>query len=375
MTSDRPTNRDAPAELSPGGGRSRLVLALQLLGFLIGLGLFGWTLSIALSPGNRAQLERLGGATLGEVALLLGLSSGTLVLNGLIFWAALVPAKRLRLADVQATNAIASFLSYLPFKLSVMARVVIHSRRDGVPVLTIGAWLGAVGVVMGVAFAPLVGASLWRKGLDPAWWAVVLGGMAALGALVVGASRAFAHERGLARIHRWFDPLPVPILHRFLRSPAFARLHAGFAMTGDARVVAGTTGVRVIDVGVQAARFVVVARILDLPIGMEEATLVASTYFLIGVVSPAGSVGTREAGVVGLCEMLEIGGGTAFATAAVIVTATESIVFALGAATGIAWLRPDRLMRLSGPAAGAHGPSAASLHPEATPIEPGGADD
>jgi len=344
MDEDGVVNEPSPG-VGPGGPwRGRVKLAGQLVGFAVGLGLLVWALSRALSPENRDQLERLGSASALEVGVLFGLSAATLALNGVIFWATLAPARRLGFVDVQATNAIASFLSYLPFKLSVMSRLVIHTRRDGVPLLTVGAWFGAVGAVMGVAFVPLIAASLWRKGLDGAWWTVVIAGCGALGLAVVMVSRALAHQRGLDRIHRVFDAVPAPIVHRALRSEAFARMHAGFAMLGDARAVALTVGLRLIDGPCSGCGFVVIARILGLSIGLEEATLVASTYFLIGVVSPAGSLGTREAGVIGLCRALDIGGGQAFATAALAVTAAESIVFALGAAAGIAWLRPDRLL-------------------------------
>ena len=59
-------------------------------------------------------------------------------------------------------------------------------------------------------------------------------------------------------------------------------------------------------------------------------------------------LGTREGGVVGLAGLLGISGGILPVT--LLVGATEAVVNLAGAALGVAWLRPDRLLRA--PAAG-----------------------
>ncbi|HRQ74272.1 MAG TPA: hypothetical protein PLU35_14715, partial [Phycisphaerales bacterium] len=144
--------------MNPPNARRKpyLRLAVQGLGFVAGLVLLGWCVRAALSPENREQLSKLGDAPAWAVAALLGLSVASVALNGLAFWCALLPARRLHASDVIATNALATFLNYLPFKLSAISRVVIHNRRDRVPLLTIGGWFGAVLGVMVVSLAPLV---------------------------------------------------------------------------------------------------------------------------------------------------------------------------------------------------------------------------
>jgi len=327
--------------------RPYLRLLLQGIGFVGALVLLGWCVRAALSPGNREQLSRLGDAPAWSVAALLGLSAASVALNGVAFWCALLPARRLHASDVIATNALATFLNYLPFKLSAISRVVIHNRRDRVPLLTIGGWFGAVLGVMIVALAPLVAASLWRQSVDGVWWAVALIGPVATGGGLVALARPFANDRGLARLHAVLDPLAVGPLRRALRSERFAQLHAGVTMLADARAVAVGIGVRLADVAVQTARFVLAASILGVSLPWDHAALVASSYFLISVVSPFGMLGTREAGTVWLAAALGLAGGSDAATHPLVVvtlfiTGTESVVLLAGAAWAVLWLRRER---------------------------------
>jgi hypothetical protein len=110
-------------------------LCVQALGFVLALVLLGWCIRAALSEENREQLERLGNASAGQVLLLLGLSAATLLLNGLLFWVTLRPVQRVPVVDHLATNALATFLALLPFKLGTLVRVAINTQ----PVLCIAA--------------------------------------------------------------------------------------------------------------------------------------------------------------------------------------------------------------------------------------------
>ena len=215
--------------------RRRGRLALQLGGFAIGLGLLGWCIKLALSEENREQIARLGEASPGPVLALIALSAATIALNGLIFWVTIRPERRVPLGDTIAVSALATFLNYLPFKLSVLSRILIHNQRHGVPVLTIGAWFAAVLVGVAAAIGPLSLASLWRREVDALWWAASLGGVAAAGIVVVAAASVFAGKRGIERMHRMLDPMALAVLHRAVRSNRFAQLHTVFAMLASAR--------------------------------------------------------------------------------------------------------------------------------------------
>jgi hypothetical protein len=343
---------------STGRARRAIRLAFQAVGFIIGLALLGWCIRTALSPENREQLAKLGEADPGQVGILLALSAATLTINGLIFWATLEPVRKLRAIDVLATNAVGTFLAYLPFKLGAVTRVAIHNRRDRVPLLTIGAWFGAMLVVMLAAYVPVTGASLWRRGVDAAWWAAGLGGAALLAALATTVARPFAGERGLARLHRALDGIRLPLVASLARSERFAQLHAGATMLACPKAVAISTLLRLTDVGVLAARFVVAGAIVGVAFGWEEAVLVASAYYLIGVVSPFGVLGAREAGTVWMAGALGLAASSgqpadevarSLTVLTLFITGTESVVLLAGAAAGVVWLRPDRLLRAKEP--------------------------
>jgi hypothetical protein len=342
--------------MSAQASRSRraLRLVVQGLGFLIGLALLGWCVRAALSPENREQLQRLGEADPADVALLMALSAGTLILNGLFFWSALRPARRIRIADHLAVNALCSFLAFLPFKLGALTRVAINNRRDRVPLFTIGAWYGAILVVMVAIYAPAMGASLWRRGVDAVWWVSVLGGSLLACAAVVAVARQFAGERGLVRLHRLLDGARLPGLGALGRTERFAQLHAGATMLASPVDVFAAGAMRAADLAIMSARFVVAGAIVGHHFGWEQAVLVASAYYIIGVVSPTGMLGAREAGTVWMAGALGLAGGGAQSAEEVarsltvltlFITGTESIVLLAGAAAGVAWLRPDRLLR------------------------------
>ncbi len=326
--------------------RSAGKIAVQLAGFAIGLGLLAWTAREALKPENREPLSNLGDADPGVVALLFGCSLATLVINGLIFWVVLRPEKKTPVSDMVATNAFTTMLAYLPFKLSLVARVALHNRRDGVPLLTIAAWFGAVGALIFVAMGPVSAASLWRKGVDVWWWVGSLGGVGlCLGILLVAAG-LLAHERGLQRIHAITDPLKIGPVNRFLRTESFGKMHGVFGMLAHPWASIGATGLRLLDIGVLTLRFLAAAWILDVELGWEQAVLFASTYFMIGMLSPFGMLGTREAGSIGVAGLLGFGdAGESLAVVILIVTASESLAYLFGGVLGGVWIRPDRLVR------------------------------
>lgn len=329
-------------------------LCVQALGFVLALVLLGWCIRAALSEENREQLERLGNASAGQVLLLLGLSAATLLLNGLLFWVTLRPVQRVPVVDHLATNALATFLALLPFKLGTLVRVAINNRRDRVPLLTIGAWYGVMLLVMVLALGPAAVASLWRRQLDGVWWAMSLGGAVAGACVLVLAARPLAGVRGLARLHRMLDRSRVPVVGRLSRSDHFARVHSSAAMCASPAGVFGALLLRFADLAVMSWRFVVAGSIVGVGFGWDEAVVVALSYYVLGMLSPVGMLGARDAGTVWMAGMLGLVssmGSSATEVArsltvlTLFVTGTESVVLLAGAAAGLARLRPDRLVR------------------------------
>lgn len=322
--------------------RSRKPLIVSLIAFAAGLGLLAWCVSIAFGPENREEIAKLKSASIAQIAGLLGLSLASLFINGVIFQATLRPVRTLGIGDVASTNAIAAFLGYLPAKIGLVIRIGIHSRRDRVPLLMIGAWFAAVAVVMLLTIACLVAASLIARRIDAVWWSVLAGCSILGGGVLVGGSRFFAGERGLERIRTLIGFGP---LRKILASRAFANVHAATAMLADAKVVALTMGLRIVDIALQAARVPLAAAILGHTLPYAQAFMIASTSFIIGIISPGGPVGAREAGVTKLCELLDIPNAKAFALVALLVSATEAVAYLIGALAGAAWLGPRSLLR------------------------------
>tara|TARA_E500000318_G_scaffold1676_7_gene2305 strand:+ start:64037 stop:65119 length:1083 start_codon:yes stop_codon:yes gene_type:complete len=331
---------ETPNPIKPS--RSAVGVSVQIIGFAIGIFLLGWAVRMALRPENREQLSKLSDATPGELMLLLVLAALSVGFNGIIFWVVLNPIHRIRATDVIATNAIATFLAYLPFKLSVVSRFVIHNRRDKVPVLTIGAWIIAEAILMGAALTPLVLTSIWLKEVNLLWWIVSLTGVCVGTAIGSALARQLAGDVGLTRLSK------IGIGEKLSGSDAFSRIHSGFEMLGHPRATLIANAFRLIDIITFALRFYVAARVLELPISMQDALLLGATYFIIGAASPAGMLGTREAGTIGIAELVGISsnalsetesGQVPIAATVLFVTAVEAIVNLGCAGFGIAWLK------------------------------------
>lgn len=346
---------------SPNSRRA-LRIAVQIVGFLAGIAALGWCVHTALKPENREQFAKLSTAPTKLIILMLLLSLVSLILNGLAFWIALLPVKRLKVVDVLATNGVCSFLAYLPFKLSAIMRFVIHNRRDKVPVATISAWFATLAVVMAVVFTVMIATVLHYGKIDAIWLVLTLGGLGVSGLILLLIARRFRGEIGLQRMERLVGFTRIPALKKPLRWKLWLQLHAGFDMIASPGALYGAMLNRLLDAGVQAARFVIAAKIFQVDLTLEQSILVSMLYFIVGVASPSGLVGLREGGAAVLAGQLlqKAGlssdqGRSMFSAVALLVSASEAIAYLTGGAIGLAWLRPDRLLKLRA----------------STPVEPG----
>jgi len=330
-------------------GRSVLRVLVQLVGFLASIGALGWAVSVALREENRAQLENLQNASVGQIMAIVGLSFGSVAINGILFWVVIRPVHSIRMTDVISTNAIATFLAYLPFKVSLIARVTIHKKRDGVPVLMIGAWFAAVAVLMLAVLGPMALVSFLLQEVNALWWVGVVGSVAVSVVVLIGIARVFYGDRGVRRI------ASVGIMKGLTERESFTKLHAGFDMIASPWSSAWAGVLRMADVLAFAGRFLVAASVLGLPISGSDALLLGSVYFIIGVLSPFGMLGTREAGTIGAAALFGVsaaaigeGGASPIAAAVVFVTAVEAVVNLGCAGFGVAWLRISPEKRGSG---------------------------
>jgi hypothetical protein len=302
---------------------------LQVLGFALCLVALIWCVRAALSPENREQLARVTSAP-GAIAALVALTLLSLLCNGLIFWATLRPVRRVPLADMLAINALGTFLAYLPFKASMFARVAIHNRRHALPVTLTAGWFAAIAAVLLCTVGPPTAASLWRGRLDAPWWIASLGGIAALAVVMVVVAR---------RIARWLAPSSA--LTTRARA-ALANIAQAFVILADARAVAATIALRILDTAAQALRLMLAASVIGHPLAAGDAVIISVCFFVIGIVSPAGMLGVREAGAAGVAGILAVAGSHEFAPVALLVGSAEAVTNLAAAALGVTWLLATR---------------------------------
>ncbi|MBL8761564.1 MAG: hypothetical protein JNL50_09705 [Phycisphaerae bacterium] len=331
--------------------RGPLSIVVQLAGFAGGIALLAWCVREALRPENRDKLDRLADASPAQITGLLALSLASLAVNGLSFRSLLFPVQRLRVADILAVNSLCTWLNYLPFKLGAITRVLIHNRRDGVPVFTIGAWFLGLVLVMLAVCGPLIGVSLLRPRVDALWIALSLAGVLVAAAVLHMLARAASGDHGRARATSFLSTLTLGLSARPFAQTPVRHAIAGADMLASRRSFVATILWRVADLSLQAARFMLAAQVIGHALSADRALLAALAFFLIGVFSPAGMLGTREGGTAWLLPLVaSVGEDTSwFAAAVLVVGASELIANTACAALGLMYLRPDRLLRAAKP--------------------------
>jgi len=294
-------------------------VAFQLVGFAISIALFLWVIRQATSEENAESLERLRNAAVGPVLGLLALTAASVLLNGLIFWVTVRPLRKLDPVGVVGVNAIATFLSILPFKIGFLSRALIHRSRDGMPIIDLASWFISVSLLGMSVFVPLGVISLWRGELDGVWWA-------ASGASIVFACVAAVVLGRLSQKHAWLAKLSLGSW-RIVMHPS---------------AVISSTTFRLMDVAALGGRFLVAASIIGQPISFAEAGKHGTAFYLISVLSPAGVLGFRETA----SERLGMVSDAAeqFALIALLVTFAEILVAGGLALAAAAYLRVDKLL-------------------------------
>ncbi len=330
------------APRSAGDEPKRLMrTAVHMVGFALCIGLLLWLIHRTVTdPETRDELISLADAPRGELAVLLALTAASMFLNGLTFWLIIRRVRPIPHSDVQAVNGVAYLMANLPMRFGLIFRVAVHHRRNRLPLLTIGGWMAATAVVMGIGLAPPLLAGIWRSEPDVWWWGVSLGGMTALAACVVLGARFFSTGHGWRLIDGFAERHPGALISRIIRSDSLSRLHEGVRMLADPATVAAAVAVRAFDMLVQGLRFMVAASVLGIALPLDQAVLLTIVYFTVDSIAPTGSLGLKEAAT----AMFATAVGEKNMDATVLtVTAAEIIVRFAGAGLGAIWLRPDRL--------------------------------
>ncbi len=304
-------------------------IALQLLGAGVGVALLWWALHLALSGKNADAIAKLKDAPPLKVAAMIALSALSLAINGVMFWLTLLPIKRIPVGETVAANFIATCLSILPFKLSLIVRTLVHIRKHKVTWKQMAAWYAAfAGLTLGTVL--IVGAVIY--------WSISRGGMLDLkvaGILVL----ALAGFMGLVHLCGRMIPL---VARRF---PKLAMLSLGAEKIAlSPGIVAGHVGLRVVDLCTYGLRFWIAASMIEVDLSPAQGMQVGCTNMLLRALAPAGTLGFTEAGTAAAGALMGLTKDTV-ALLALLCTAGEFMASLPLAVIAWIWLAPHKLWK------------------------------
>ena len=317
----------------------------QVVGFALGLGILGWVVVEAFGKMTPEDWDRLRGASTLQLTGLVGLGGASVILNGVIWWIAARPVRRMPLVDTMSVNALATLLAYAPFKLSVVFRATYHRVVDGLPVLTFGGWTAAIAATLVAGFGPALVLRLTPLAASPAvWLGVSVVGAVASAAVLAIASRSLSTGRGWRCVRRTTFRLRGRAGLRLVRGRLFTNVHAGAYMLASLPAVAAASVLRFVDGLGIGARFLIAAALLGYDLDTGTALVAGVAFFLIGALAPTGAAGVREGGASGVLALLGV--TEAVIPVVLFVTATQVLGELVVGGAALAWLGPRRLRGL-----------------------------
>ena len=277
-------------------------LAIQIAGFVIGVGLVLWCIQGALSGGGEGW-TKLQAADPLLVAGMLGCSLVSLLVNGALFWTTIRPVRRERFWALQGINFTSGLLNYAPIRLGLFSRFLYHMRVDRMSLLFLLGWFAVVTIAMAAVLGASVLATLLNPALDLVW------GLVFLSPLLL-----------LIVVLPWLASFRI--VTRFTKGGEAMLRHRGWFTAGLI--------LRTIDLGMWTLRIALAASILDLELATGDILIVAVAA-LVTAMNPLGRIGYREAAVRLLAGYLAAptGGGdldSTFAALAILESVSEAAV-------------------------------------------------
>ena len=310
MTSPESSESSAPSVFAPKR------VAIQLVGFVIGIGLLAWCIHGAW-PKNDEEMEgwtRLRDAPPLLLAGLLGLTALSALINGSMFAVSVKPLRPLPAWDLQRLNLLGNLLNYAPIRLGAAMRVVYHMRIDGLTLLQVGAWFATIAGVLIVSVVAFFGALMITEGVNVMWGVIAASGLIAGTVLVsIIASRVFSRPE-------------------FSGAGVIAR---------SGRTMSAIALLRTADIAVFVLRMTLAARILGLDLTPARLIALGIVAFASSLV-PFGRIGFREAAVAATAMWLGMEEGDVagrMAQLALLDSAGEVLFYVPAGAIFLPWLR------------------------------------
>ncbi len=241
---------------------------IQVVGFLVGLGLLGWCIRTAVLGGDLSKLRSASGF---QLMMLIVCTLVSVVANGAIFWVLLratreTIGKRVSFLDIQLVNVVVNFANYAPVRLGVILRFAHHRRVDGLSYVVMTAWYAAMAILLMLVFASIIVATVIRPGADVLWFLILVS------VLVVGLI-----------VIRY-----VASHHLFV-----ARLHGADRMLNHSTTLIVTIVLRLIDLAAFGGRLYYSLSIIGVAVSFRD-WLYLILISIVSSLSPVGSLGFRE---------------------------------------------------------------------------------
>lgn len=259
---------DQPRLLSPAK------VALQVAGFVVGVGLVVWVIRGALhaadDPSRAGIMESLQAAWHARPWLVAGLAVTTvlsLIIDGALFWLVLLPVRRLGFMEIQWLTLVAALSNLFPVRLGVPVRYTYHMRANRMRFWECTAWFVAVTMVILAALVAVVVATA-LDGHPDARWALIVLATLALCALALRAAVTFG--------------------------PIQRRLHGWDRMLTTQRTYWAGVLLRVAEILLWIARMWCAAEILNLGLSFATVTILGVAAIAV-MLNPFGRLGFREA--------------------------------------------------------------------------------
>ena len=288
-------------------------IAIQLVGFAVGVGLLIWCIVRAIGD-DHSGWENLFDADPLLIVGMLACSLGSAIINGSTFHVTIQPVRKVRWLDMQRINLVGNMLNYAPVRLGMIARIVYHVRVDRLGLLQVFGWFAFIGYFLALGVGACMTSTFATRDINMLWLALVLGQMA-IGALVlkvfVGNVLLEKYGRGVGKMIAY--------------QPG----------------VWGAAGLRLLDLAMYVGRMAIAMHILKIDLPMASAVILAVVALAAGLI-PFGRLGFREfcvaaaAGWIGTQEEAIDANMNALA---LVESAGEALVFIPGGALFLLWYR------------------------------------
>ena len=290
-------------------------LAIQLIGFAIGVSLIVWLARSAFETNGWEELSNR--ATPGTLAGLIICSLASILINGMNFWIVVRPVRREGFWAIQSVNATASMLNFAPIRLGLVSRYLYHMRVDRMSFLFVTGWIFAIVISLMIVMGSASLATVLYPSID-IWWLLI-------------ASVPII--------------LTIMFLPPLMRLPAIRKKTRGSErMLSDRTALRGSLLLRFLDLLTWAGRLWFASLLLDTGLSTGD-VLLLSIFAVVMSLNPLGRIGFREVAIAWIAPMLAESTLTGdeldaqFAQLALIESGAEAmVVIPVGLIAGIWWI-------------------------------------